>query len=530
MSFDGVFIHYLVDELQSDLLQQRIHHIFCFNQTNYVFVLNQNKQFIISMQPDQAHMRMSSLEFVFDIKTSPLLNMLKKHLEGGIITDIKQIDNDRLVILSITNENIVGEKNQYSFIMEFFGRNANCILVDSEMVVIECQKKIFTLGEKENRIMLPKITYTFPSNEKKNPYFETELKNQNQYTGVSSLLFSEMQASNDLNIIYSKKQPIQITTANKMIFYCFDLPSVVGERIVFPSLSLLLESFFTSQKSNSTANTEQKQVESFIKKEITKLKNKLEKQKQEFKTAEENLVYEQYGNILSSYLHQVKKGESQVTLTNYYNNNEPITIFLDPLLDPKRNLQNMFIKYKKSKRALTYIDQQITITKQDLEYYECLSEQIAQAKNNETREIMQELGMGKTKEIRKKQTKPQLTMYQDEIGNKIYVGKNNIQNNYLTHSFAKKNDFFFHIKDSPGSHTILQTSQLTNDAILLAAHIAAYYSKKRLSSQVAVDYTMIKYVKKVPKTKGSFVTYTQQKTIYVTPDDEFIKTKATKKS
>ena len=102
------------------------------------------------------------------------------------------------------------------------------------------------------------------------------------------------------------------------------------------------------------------------------------------------------------------------------------------------------------------------------------------------------------------------------------VGKNNIQNNYLTHTLAQKTDYFFHVKNAPGSHTILRCEELTPELIKLAGMIAAFYSKNRNSENVPVDYTLIKNVKKVPKTKGSFVTYTNYKTVYVTPDADFI--------
>ena len=116
-----------------------------------------------------------------------------------------------------------------------------------------------------------------------------------------------------------------------------------------------------------------------------------------------------------------------------------------------------------------------------------------------------------------------MTTYQDSDNNIILVGKNNLQNNYLTHKLASKNDYFFHVQGSPGSHTILKANNPSPETINLAAQIAAYYSKSRYSSNVAVDYTLVRNVKKVPGTKGSFVLYANQKTVFVTPNHEELK-------
>ena len=530
MSFDGIFIHNLLIELSPFLLNQRINQINGLDQSSFVFSLSNKKQLIIVVQPDTAHMRLSELDFVFDFKTSSLLNMLKKYAEKATITNITQKDNDRIVIFDLVNINYLNEKKQYHLILEFFGRNANMILVDDDYVVIECEKKIFSLSENENRIMLPKMPYTFPKNDKINPFFEKELASQNVYTGISPLLYQEMIKENSLNLIYQKVLPTMIQTEQKNYFYCFDLPRTNGNRTHFPTLSLLLEFFYHHLKKQNTMNVEQKMVESFIKKEINKLTNKLEKQKQEMNQAQANLSNEQLGNLLSTNLYLVKKGDTKIEVANYYEDNQLVEIPLNPLLDPTKNLNAIFAKYKKAKRALVHLSEQIAQTELDLQYYLCLESQMHNSMKQEIQEIMQELGIGKAAKTSKKLSKPQLTTFEDQEGNKIIVGKNNLQNNYLTHTLANKNDYFFHVKNAPGSHTILQAENPSLSTLILAAEIAAYYSNQKLSSQVAVDYTFVKNVKKVPKTKGSFVTYTKQKTLFVTPDWEKIKQKINKRS
>ncbi|HNZ50081.1 MAG TPA: NFACT family protein [Bacilli bacterium] len=530
MSFDGVFIHNLLQEITPQLIKQRINKVNSLDQSNFILSLSNQKHLLIIMQADSPHLRMAEGDFIFDQKTSPLLNMLKKHLEGAIIKKLVQKDNDRLVMMDSENENHLGAKTTTHLIMEFFGRNANLILVDAQMKVIECAKKIFTLGEHEKRIMLPKLAYTFPQDNKLNPFLEKELASQNLYSGVSALLYQELIKQNSFSLIHQTALPTMIKTATKNYFYCFDLPSIVGERTYFPNLSALLEHFYVHLKAQNTLNVEQKLVENFLKKEITKLTNKLEKQKQEQQQAETNLIYEQYGNLLQANLYRIQKGDSTITVANFYNHDIPIEIPLDPLLEPTKNLHQMFAKYKKAKRTLIHLQEQIELTKNDLQYFQCLENQARQAKKSDLTEIMQELGLGKSKTSPKKKTKPLLLTYEDHYGHSIIVGKNNVQNNYLTHSLAKKHDYFFHVKDAPGSHTILQAENPSFETLNLAAEIAAFHSPQKHSGQVAVDYTLVKNVKKVPKMKGSFVTYTKQKTLFVTPDWEHIKTKIIKKS
>ncbi len=522
MSFDGIFLHYLLEEMRPNLLNQRINKVNVFDKTNYVFQLSNRASLLICSQPDSAHLRFSELEFVFDVKTSSLLNMLRKYLESAVIKNVRQIGSDRVAIIDCEGTDDLGSVREVRLIMEFLGRNANLILTDADYVVLECERKVFTMGEKVDRIMLPKVKYFFPKNDKTDPFLAEELANQNNYTGVSGELFAEMTFQNDLGLLHQPAKPVIFDDAGRLRFYCFDLTHLPGERTYFPTLSSMLETYFHSLKKQNQSNAEQKMIESHLKREIQKNLGKRQKQEAEYLAALENLKLGKIGNLLSSNLYLIKKGDPSVTVLDFYEQNQPLTIPLDPLMDPKRNLAALFAKYKKAKRTIIHLDEQIALTKADLGYLECLSDQLALAKAGELKEIISELGLGKQKALPKKALKPQITIFHFG-GDTIMVGKNNVQNNYLTHALAKKSDWFFHVKDAPGSHTILRTKVLTDENIRLTGEIAAYFSKNRRSGQVPVDYTQVRNVKKVPGIKGSFVTYTHQKTVFVTPDYETIK-------
>lgn len=523
MSFDGVFINHLIKELKDQIIGQRINKILFLNDTDYIFSLSRRIQLLITVNGNNPHMRITKEDYIQSTITNSLSINFKKYFESSIISDLYQIRNDRIVVLQVISHDELGYENKYQLILEFFGRNSNLIITNSNNIIIDCFKKTFLLENNDKRIVIPKAKYEYPISDKLDPFEENTLNDTNIYEGVSNILFSEMIYQNNINIIENKTNPVLIINGYKNYFYAFDLSNIKGDRKYFDSLSDLLEYFYITTKNYTIHNNEQKLIEDYIKREINKNKQKLTKQLDELKQANINLKYEQIGNLLSANLHKVSKNSKYIIVNNFYNDNEEITIDLDPLLSPSQNLNHIFNKYKKSKRAIEHLNEQIENTKNDIVYYECLQEQLQISKNLDLKEIISELNISSKLPKNRKKTKPNITIYNDLLDNVIYVGKNNIQNNYLTHTLANKNDYFFHVKNIPGSHTILRVKEINDDVVYLAGAIAAYHSKAKNSSNVGVDYTKVKNVKKVPKMKGSFVTYTNYKTVYVTPSIDYIK-------
>ena len=522
MSFDGVFIHHLINEVREQITNQRINKVFLIDFQNFILNLSNRKNLLLCLNSDNSHFRFTTEDYLHSNKVNPFYITLKKYLASSVIVDIKQIANDRIVDISIDSYNELGYSQRIHLILELFGRNSNFYITDSIYQIIDCYKKNILLSENTSRVLLPKMTYTNPTTDRINPFTTKVIYNENKYLGVSNLLYAEIIYQNNLEIINKKTEPQIITTSQKIYFYCFDLEHLQGEVTYFPSLSELLEYYYLNNRNLIIQSAEQKQVENYLKREIIKVQNKIQKQEQEKREAVLNLDLERIGNLLSTNLYRVSKNSSQITVLDFYNNNQEIVIPLNPLLSPAKNLDNIFSKYKKAKRTLIYVEEQIKASINELQYLETLKEQFLISKASDLKEIIEELGLNKKNNQPKKKTKPQITKYYDAMGNLIMVGKNNIQNNYLTHTLANKNDYFFHVKNAPGSHTILRTKSLTEEAIILASHIAAIYSKNKYSSNVAVDYTLVKNVRKVPKTKGSFVTYTNYQTSYVTPDIDYI--------
>ena len=524
--FDGVFTHFLINEFKK-LENVRINKVNSISMSDFFLTLSSKEKLFISMNSNTMHLRLTKMDLVNSPLKNSFFQTLKKYLESSIINKIYQYQNDRIIIFDIAHFDELGYLIPIKLIFEMFGRNSNLIIIDQNNLIIDCFKRLFDNGTDDNRILIPKSKYTFPESDKIDPFLNTSLFNcdANLYQGVSNLLFTQLAIDNSINRITSICKPTIIKTEKKFFFYCFDLPYLDGTRYHYNSLSEMLEYFYTNVKNEVSLNNEQVFINSYINKEITKIKEKIRKQNDELAKAHDHLIYEQIGNLLACNLHLIKKGDKCIIVEDFYNNNEKKEINLDPLLSPKKNLENIFNKYQKAKRAIGQITKQIEISKNDLEYYTCLKNQLAIAKSNDIYEILSELNLKQnTLKNKPKKQRPNITVYKVD-DNIIYVGKNNIQNNYITHQLATNTDYFFHVQAAPGSHVILKTKNLTDELKNIAATIAAYYSTSRNNTNVCVDYTQVKNIKKVPGIKGSFVIYSTYQSIFVKPDIEFIKQK-----
>jgi predicted ribosome quality control (RQC) complex YloA/Tae2 family protein len=204
---------------------------------------------------------------------------------------------------------------------------------------------------------------------------------------------------------------------------------------------------------------------------------------------------------------------------------------LDPLLTPSDNAQRYFKKYSKMKNSLAIVEEQMEQTRQEILYLGALLQQLGTASLQDIQEIRDELAQQgyirdrskKKQHKKKKQDKPALSCFISSDGTLIYVGKNNTQNEYLTNSLAASNDTWLHTKDIPGSHVVIRSDSYSDETLLEAAQLAAYFSQAKESSQVPVDYTLIKHVHKPNGSKPGFVIYVNQKTLFVTPDEQRIK-------
>lgn len=525
--FDGVFTNYLIKELKK-IENARINKVNGISQSDFFLTLSSKEKLFISMNSNTMHLRLTKADLINSQFKNNFFQTLKKYLESSIIHKVSQYNNDRIIIFEIAHFDELGYLVPIKVILEMFGRNSNLILIDENNIIIDCYRRLFDNLSDDNRIIIPKSKYAYPTSDKINPFLNNQLFdcNNNIYQGVSNLLYTQLSLDNSLNRILSECKPTIIKTDRKYFFYCFDLPYLDGTRYYFNSISDMLDYYYTNIKNEVSLNNEQVFINSYINKEIIKIKEKIRKQNEELAKAHKHLILEQTGNLLASNLHLVNKGNKTVKVIDFYNDNKEIEIILDPLLSPQKNLEHIFNKYQKAKRSISQITKQIELSKNDLEYYYCLQNQLSIAKANDITEILRELNLKQnTLKTKVKKQKPNITIYRTRNDEIIYVGKNNIQNNYITHSLADNYDYFFHVQAAPGSHVIVKTKKLTDELKELAAMIAAYYSTSKNNTNVCVDYTQVKNLKKVPGMKGSFVIYSTYQSIFVKPDFNIIKQK-----
>lgn len=546
MSIDGRFINSLSKELNLELHKGRIQKISQLSKSDFLFSVranNENKKLYISLSTSLARINITDRKFTSDYIPGGFCMFLRKFIERGIINNIVAINHDRIIQFEIQNKNDLGDTIKLYLVMEMFSRYTNLIILDENKKVINAYKHISPFDETDRTIVNGAV-YKLPIDNKLSPddfdgikeLFSKEITAKeivDGIRGISPLLANYIVKQANYNhkkmygiyCVLHKEEPKPTLAFNSRTeFYFLDIFD--KNKKYYDTLSKLVDSYYKEASAIERVRQIYKYLINFVKKEFKRKKNKLEKLDKDLKRALNNDILRIKGDTLMSNLNNFYKGDSSYTGYSYETETD-IDVELDRLLGPVQNAKKYYTKYKKQKTAVKHIEGQIKITKSEIIYFDDLLSQIQNTSSlNDLLEIQNELIDNGYMSRRKKMTKskkPNYDTYKDELGIRILVGKNNIQNNYLTHKFAKKAYWWFHAKNQTGSHVIVcETGDLEEVTIRTASNLAAYYSKSRLSSSVPVDYTIIRNIKKVPGKLGSYVTFTNQKTIYIDPSEEEI--------
>ena len=564
MSFDGIFTNRMTKELQEKLETGRVSKVYQPYKNELLLTVRangKNQRLLISAHPSYARIHITEETYENPSEPPMFCMLLRKHLEGSIITSISQIGMDRIIVIEFKTRNEIGDISYKQLVVEIMGRHSNVIFVDKDRNLILDSIKHVPMAVNRHRSITPGQTYTLPpEQEKLHPFEATEelvqqkidflggkLDKQlvSQFAGISPLLAKEAVyragiANRDslpksfISIINSIKNgeisPQIITKDDKETFYLIDLNHINGDTKFFPSLSELLDRFYFGKASRDRVKQQANDLERYVQNEIQKNKKKIKKLEQTLEDAKKADKYQLEGELLTANLHNVKRGDKQIEVINYYDESGgTFTIELSPRLTPSENAQKFYQKYQKAKNSLTVVKEQIEKAIEEINYFDMLSQQLETASPKDIQEIREELmeeGYLKIKQKKgnkkNKIQKPILEQYESTDGTEILVGKNNKQNDYLTNKVARRDELWFHTKDIPGSHVVIRDLEPSETTIIEAATIAAYFSKARQSSSVPVDFTKIRNVKKPSGSKPGFVTYDNQQTIFVTPDEELI--------
>ena len=545
MSFDGFFLHHMVEELRSELVNGRIQKINQPFEQELVLQIRSNRQshrLLLSAHPVFGRIQLTQTTFENPAQPSTFIMVLRKYLQGALIESIEQVENDRIVEITVSNKNEIGDHIQATLIIEIMGKHSNILLVDkSSHKILEVIKHV-GFSQNSYRTLLPGSTYIAPpSTESLNPFTikdeklfeilqtqELTAKNlQSLFQGLGRDTANELEnilvsdkLSTFRNFFNQKTKPCLTETS----FSPVPFANQVGEP--FTSLSDLLDTYYKDKAERDRVKQQASELIRRVENELQKNRHKLKKQEKELLATDNAEEFRQKGELLTTFLHQAPNDQDQVILDNYYTN-QPITIALDKALTPSQNAQRYFKRYQKLKEAVKYLTDLIEETKATILYLESVETVLNQAGLEEIAEIREELiqtGFIRRRQREKIQKRKKPEQYLASDGKTIiYVGRNNLQNEELTFKMARKEELWFHAKDIPGSHVVISGNLNPSDEVKTdAAELAAYFSKGRLSNLVQVDMIEVKKLNKPTGGKPGFVTYTGQKTLRVTPDPEKI--------
>ena len=562
MALDGIYLYSLITELKDFAINSKIDKVNQPEKDEIILTLRGKgtKKLLISSSSNYPRLHFTTINKINPLKAPVFCMVLRKYLIGGKIIDITQYSTDRIISIDIENKDELGFDSKYSLIVEIMARHSNITLVRKrDNKIMESIKHIHS-NKNSYRVLYPGATFIMPpTSNKLNPFSFTkeELKNLlKENINFNESIFSKIitgvgkNLSNDLFIEYKNKfndltidnLSLFITDYFKNIlkdnknilffkdgkvvdFYFKDLISLNNcEKKYFESHSDTLDNFYATKDKQDRLHSKGLDIQRLINTNIERCLKKIKILEKTLKECEAKEDYRIKGELLTSYIYGFKKGDKDVSVLNYYSENEEyLKISLDENKTPSENIQFYFKKYNKLKNAEEASINQLSINEDELNYLNSVLTSLETADNYaDIEEIKKELIETGYVRFRKEKNKNKIKTnkplhFISSDGIDIYVGKNNIQNDYLTLKFAEKTDTWLHTKIIPGSHVIIKGKNLPESTLLEAATLAAFYSKGKNSTKVPVDYTLVKNVKKPSGAKPGMVIYSTNKTLYIDP-------------
>ena len=569
MALDGIYLYSLVNNLKNSIIDSKIDKINQPEKDEIILTIRKDRKnikLLISSSPKFARIHLTN-----NVKQNPIvapmyLMVLRKYILGGRIIDLIQKDNDRILIMKIENRDELGFDSTYSLIIEIMGRHSNITLVrDRDNKIMESIKHI-TPNINSYRVLYPGVEYVYPPISNKLDPFSCTYENLNSFitnnsialdkdfyfncfTGISKLLSNELyysitkeHSSPTRNEIYenlknftnniSENPSFTIFSDNEGYlkdYYCTHLSySYANYKTTnYDDPNILMDTFYSKKDKQDRLQNKSTDLQRLINTNIDRCNKKSNILKETLKECEKKDDYKIKGDLLTSYIYSIKKGDNECSLLNFYNENEEeyIKISLDKTKTPSENIQRYYKKYNKLKASEEHAILELEKNNNEVEYLNSVLTNILNVESyDEIDEIKNELietgyirYRKKDKQKKAKISKPHHFTSSDNID--IYVGKNNIQNDYLSLKFANKNFLWLHAKDIPGSHVIVCAFDVPDKTLEEAAIIAGFYSKGKNNNKLSVDYTKVKELKKPNGSKPGMVIYHKNNTIVINPND-----------
>lgn len=559
MAFDGITIANIVKDLNTSLLDGRISKI----------AQPEADELLLTIKKPDGQRRLyisasASLPLIYltdENKPSPFTApnfcmLLRKHIANGRIVSITQPSLERIIIFEIEHLNELGDLCRKKLIVEIMGKHSNIIFCDSDDQIIDSIKHV-PAQMSSVREVLPGRKYFIPDTmHKADPLRTSEdgfadiLRNKPMplskalYTGFTGLSPVAAEEICYLSGIDSSLPPSELS--EDYLIHLFRQFSFFMDRIregifspciyyrgnepqefsavplthltdcecrPFDTISQVLSSYYAVKNRITRIRQKSSDLRHVVQTALERNRKKFDLQTKQLKGTEKKDRYKVYGELLHTYGYSLEPGAKELTALNYYTN-EMITIPLDETKTPQENAKRYFEKYNKQKRTFEALSELIKETQDEVRYLESVSSALDFARTEDDlaqiKEELSESGYVRRKFSKKKVKFKSVPLhYLSSDGYDMYVGKNNLQNEELTFSFANGNDWWFHAKQVPGSHVIVKSQgvEMPDRVFEEAGKLAAHYSKNAGSKKVEVDYIEKKHIKKVKGQKPGFVIY-----------------------
>lgn len=555
MAFDGLIVSASAKELSRLLVGGKIEKIYQPERDELVFhVHTKASDFKLFASAESSNARFHLLSGQIEYPKSPFAfcMLLRKHLAGSRILNIEQYRSERILEINIDTTGDLDFRVKKTLVFEIMGKHSNIILLDSDSRKITDSIKRVSFNESRVRQILPGNIYEYPPSQNKIPFESASREDveaicglpgalsRNLLDGIQGIspsmaerlatmenIYAEMESMRKALELCSYTPAIYLDSNGAPVdFHIFPLPELENccAKSEFDSVGRCVEIYYASRVGLNRTKQKTADLEKAVKARLDKLYLKKQRISEDILAAEKMEIFRLYGELLTANIHIIKAGCSEVTLTNYYDGQD-ISIPLDRRLSPAKNAQLYFKKYGKSKTAAKEKTVRLAEANSDIAYLESVQSFIDNAIATEEIEALKSelISVGflrkrknQTKQIRHK---PAPYTYMTSNGYKVMAGKNNVENDILTFKTASRSDIWLHTKDIPGSHVILfaDGGYPSEADIFEAASVAAFHSKGKLSANVPVDYTPVKFVKKPSGAKPGMVIFTNNKTVYVNP-------------
>lgn len=547
MALDGIFLYHLKNEISDFALDSRVDKVYQPSKDEIVINLRSrqgSKKLLLSCNADAARIHFTEFPPENPSKPPMFCLLLRKRLTGAWVTEIEQDNLERILKINFSGTDELGDKTNYSLIIEIMGKYSNIIFIDKDGKIIDSMKRVDE-NKSHIREVLPGVTYVAPPKQDKLNIFTDDIEKirkkiadsrkgmykavMETVKGVSPIICREVEYGLTLDEFKKQAQnpiPTVVFTDTPKDFAFIDIKQYDDLATIkhYDTFSQLLDYFYYERvrlmRIKARSADLFKTVTTLQERAVRKAINR----KQELDDCRDKETYKLFGDLISANLYRLEKGAPYYDLENYYNNNKIIRIPADVTLTPSQNSQKYYKEYRKKQVAESKLNEFIKEANEEAEYFESVIDSLSRAEtDSEITAIKSELAsQGYIKKVndRKKEQKALKPMhFKTRDGFDVYVGRNNIMNDKLTMKTAKNYDTWFHVQSAAGSHVICETSgkQISDGAIHDCAVIAAYFSKARESSNVAVDYTLVKNIRKPNGAKPGFVVYDPYKTEFATP-------------